>query len=182
MKHLLFLAMCICLALQACTSSTGEYEKKIKEYIEKDNVFKMDLDVKVSDIKATDVTVADSIAILKKEYEANRAESISTLTERIAAAEKNIEERKSRPASVVTQTLIETYQKDIESCKAELTKIETSAPAYLEMYKGQSESKVIAKLVTCSLSLKNPLNNTQEEKTTQFIFSADGSKCLKLVK
>lgn len=180
MKQLLFLAMLACLALQACTSSTGKYEKEIKEYIENDNVFKMDLDVKVSDIKVSDVTVADSIAILKNAYDKRHADELKATNSLIAAYEQKLEDRKTNTASWASSS-VEYFQKELETLKAKLKQLQTETPPYQEKYKGESDSKVLAQIVTCMISLKNPTTDKVIEKETRYLFSANGSKCLDLI-
>lgn len=70
-------------------SAQSEYEKPIREYLERQNGVKTDLEIEFLEMNVSDISVADSIAIIQEYFEVEKAKKIESQKSNIARWKKN---------------------------------------------------------------------------------------------
>ena len=88
-------------------SSPSNYERAIIDYLETDKKgIKTDLQIEVLSINVSDITVADSISILQKQFEAEKTKKIETIQNSISRLQDKIQEQKGKKNQIVAKALI----------------------------------------------------------------------------
>lgn len=164
-------------------SSPSNYEKAIIDYLETDKKgVKIDLKIEFLSIEVSDITVADSISILQKRFEAEKTKKIETIQSSISRLQDKIQEQKGKNNQVVAKALISRWEKDLEKHQSELTIAENWQADYLNRYDSLKTSEILAKKADCRFSFFNPQLQTRQELSALFTLSADGSRCNNMVK
>lgn len=164
-------------------SSPSKYEKAIIDYLEADKKgAKTDLQIEFLSINVSDITVADSISILQKQFEAEKTNKIESIQNSISRVQDKIQEQKGKKNQVVAKALISRWEKDLEKCQSELTIAENWQADYLNRYDSRNTSEILAKKADCKFSFFNPQLQTRQELSALFTLSADGNRCNNMVK
>lgn len=167
--------------ISSCLAQS-EYEKPIREYLETQNGIKTDLKIEFLDMNVSDISVADSIAIIQEHFEVEKAKKVESQKSNIARWQKSIEEQKGKKNQVVAKALITKFTENISKAEKELGNIESWHPEYLDRYKGRKTSDVLAKKADTRFSYLNPKLQTRQEMQVLFILSADGKQCYRMIK
>lgn len=164
-------------------SSPSNYEKAIIDYLETDKKgVKTDLKIEFLSMNVSDITVADSVSILQKQFEAEKAKKIESAQSSISRLQNKIQEQKGKKNQVVAKALISRWEKDLEKYQFELIIAQDWQADYLNRYDFRNTSKILAKKADCSFSFFNPQLQTRQELSALFILSADGEKCNNMIK
>lgn len=165
-------------------SSPSNYEKTIVDYLEIDKKgVRTDLQIEfISAIDVSDITVADSISILQKQFEAEKTKKIETIQNSISRLQDKIQEQKGKKNQVVAKALISRWEKDLEKYQSELSTAQNWKADYLNRYDSRNTSEILAKKADCRFSFFNPQLQTRQELSAMFTLSADGSRCNNMVK
>lgn len=164
-------------------SSPSDYEKTIIDFLETDKKgIKTDLQIEFLSIKVSDITVADSISILQKQFEAEKAEKIESAQSSISRLQDKIQEQKGKKNQVVAKALISRWEKDFEKYQSELTIVQNWKADYLNRYDSRNSSEILAKKADCKFSFFNPQLQTKQEMKALFILSPDGKQCNNMIK
>lgn len=181
MKKLYFLIL-FPLVWFSCYSPSN-YEKAIIDYLQTDKKgVKTDLQIKFLSIDVSDITVADSIAILQQQFEAEKAEKIESIQNTISRLQNKIHEQKGKKNQVVAKSLISRWEKDLDKLQSELTIAQDWQADYLNRYDSRNISETLAKKADCKFSFFNPQLQTRQELSALFILSADGKHCNSMIK
>lgn len=88
MKQLIYLALLLCVMQSCSPHSQSEYEKVITAMLEtNDSGVRTDYQVKYSKLEVSPITIADSIAILKEQFESEKANKIESIEKTIKLKE-----------------------------------------------------------------------------------------------
>lgn len=164
-------------------SSSSNYEKVIIDYLETNKKgVKTDLQIEFLSIDVSDITIADSISILQKQFETEKAKKIESIQGSISRLQNKIQEQKGKKNQVVAKALISRWEKDLEKYQSELSIAQDWLADYLNRYNSRNTSEILAKKADCKFSFFNPQLQTRQELSALFILSADGSRCNNMVK
>lgn len=168
MKKILFLSLCVMLL-----SSCGEpsYEKVITEYLEQQNqkVFGLDVSVQLEEfVDKRDITVGDSIEILKKNFEEQKSKLLQTWRDQKKEYEAWFERNKDIKFDFQKKRYKE-YTKRYAEFDPAIDSLE--AVQFVDtVYVGKKKSKVLAKAVRYKCSA---FFITKYEETVTFILTPD---------
>ncbi len=169
MKRKLLFSL-IATTLFSC-SGYKDYEKLIADWAET-NAFqgvRTDLKIKFIESSISDIHVADSIAILKKQFQEEQA--------------KKIEEAKKMVSGYQQLSEVSSlYNSELRRAETELREAESWHPDYLDRYAGHNPNEVIAKKVSCKMSYQEPKLTTRQEKQGTFILSVDEKRVIKMIR
>lgn len=164
-------------------SSPSNYEKTIIDYLETDKKgIKTDLQIEFLSIDVSDITVADSISILQKQFEEEKAKKIESIQNSMFRLQEKIQEQKGKKNQAVAKALISRWEKDLEKLQSDLTITQDWKADYLNRYDSRNTSEILAKKADCRFSFFNPQLQTRQELSALFTLSADGSRCNNMVK
>lgn len=165
-------------------SSSSNYEKTIIDYLEIDKKgVRTDLQIEfLSPIDVSDITVADSISILQKQFETEKAKKIETIQSSISRLQEKIQEQKGKKNQVVAKPLISRWEKDLEKLQSDLSTAQNWQADYLNRYDSRSTAEILAKKADCTFSFFNPQLQTKQEMKALFILSADGNRSNNMIK
>jgi hypothetical protein len=164
-------------------SSPSNYEKVIIDYLETDKKgVKTDLKIEFLSMNVSDITVADSISILQKQFEAEKIKKIESIQSSISRLQDKIQEQKGKNNQVVAKALISRWEKDLEKYQSELSIALDWQADYLNRYNSRNPSEILAKKADCRFSFFNPQLQTRQELSALFTLSADGSRCNNMIK
>lgn len=178
-KYLLFLILPF--VISSC-STQSEYEKTIANYLQTGNGVKTDLKIEFLEMKVSDITVSDSIAVLQERFESERAKKIESAEKSVKHWQESIEKQKGKKNQLVAKALISNSTEKLENAENELKKAQEWTPNYLNHYKSHNPSETLAKKAESRFSFLNPKLQTRQEMTALFILSADGKQCNKMIK
>ncbi|NDV59103.1 hypothetical protein [Bacteroides sp. 519] len=178
-KYILFLFFPFVIS---CSTTQSEYEKVIADYLQTENGIKTDLKIEFLEMKVSDITVADSIAILQERFEAERAKKIESAEKSIKHWQESIEKQKGKKNQLVAKALISNSTEKLEIAKTELKKAQEWKPDYLNRYESRNPSDILAQKVESRFSFQNPKLQVRQEMNALFILSADGKQCNKMIK
>lgn len=174
MKHSFNLLYVLLAALVVSCTATSKYEPLIKEYAQtnKSGVF-TDLSYKTVSIEEqAPITVSDSLAILKEEFEKNKKDDQQRFEQSLKRAKDGLaKEEKSRFKS---KSLINTYTELLNESQKRLDKV--NAQQFEHFYEKESPDKVLLIPVKCRYSYVFPPGNPRQERTDIFYFTPDGKK------
>lgn len=166
----------------SCTSPSN-YERSIIDYLETDKKGVItDMQIEFLSINVSDITVADSISILQKQFKTEKAKKIETIQNSISRLQNEIQEQRGKKNQVVAKALISRWEKDLEKYQSELTIAKNWQADYLNRYNSRNTSEILAKKAYCKFSFFNPQLQTRQELSALFILSADGEKCNNMIK
>lgn len=179
---ILFCSLALTAFLFSCSSSQSEYEKVITDFLETKNGVKTDLQIKYSKLEVSEISVADSIVILKEQFEAEKAKKIQSIEQTIKLKEESIAEQENKKNSVVANTLIKMWQKELAREKEDLEKARNRRPDYLTRYDNRNPSDILSQKADVTFSYFNPQLQTRQEMSAWAILSADGKQCYGMIK
>jgi len=186
MKKLLYI---LSLILFSCSDYSNAQEQLIIDYLETSSGgVKTDLKIKFTNLEVSDITVADSIAILQEEYEKEKFKKIDVAESRVAGAEKSVDEITTKidtnDASTLNrkmdkigdQTLLKIMLRNLDEKRVELKEAQKWQPEHLNKYADKNEGELLVKEVITTFSYFNPKLNTRQERSETFVLSKDGSE------
>lgn len=178
MKKIYLLIMLSLLSCVSSCSTQSEYEKTILDYLENRNSIHTDLKIKILSFEYSNITVQDSIEIIKTNFEKEKTKRIVDLKATIKRYEERIAEHRSRN-DIVGQAAAKDQERLLEMEKASLYKAEKWNPDILYRYDNTAVDEILAKKILCSFSFYNPkIQIRQTYKNAIFILSPDGNKVL----
>lgn len=181
MRKLYFLIL-FPLVWLSCSSSSN-YEKAIIDYLETDKKgVRTDLQIEILSIDVSDITVADSVSILQKQFEVEKAKKVKSIQGSISRLQDKIQEQKGKKNQVTAKALISRWEKDLERLQSDLSTAQNSQADHLNRYTSHNTSEILAKKADCKFSFFNPQLQTRQELSALFILSADGSQCNNMIK
>lgn len=166
-KLLIFLFCASCFF--SCTSSS--YEKAIADWVQtdKDGTW-TDLKFKLVEVQSIeDITVSDSLSILKKRFESIKKRDLDILKHSLEGAKSRMSFAKY---AGVNQ---ESYQKDIDVTQSKIDSLENKT--FHSVYDGKDDNEVIAKILKCRYAITPPVLNARQEMNGSFILSPDMKRC-----
>lgn len=177
MKRIMLLPLITLLFSCGGGGQPGKYEKAIADYVQTDSRgTKLDLKFKVEKLEEIQkITVADSIKIVTDAFNADKEKQIASLEKTISLYTSQIE--KEKVARRPSQTMINSYQSDIDKTNSRINSIRETRPAELEKYTGRDTGEILAIVVRCTYSADEPLTNKKVTETFDFYLSPDGTKC-----
>jgi hypothetical protein len=191
MKKLFYI---LSLILFSCSDYSNAQEQLIIDYLETSSGgVKTDLKIKITNLEVSDITVADSFAILEGKYKKEKLNKINFAESRIAGAERSIEKITTKidtnDASTLNrkadklsdETLRKILQRELKEKKENLKEVQDWHPKYLNKYTGRDENELLVKKVITTFSYFNPKLNTRQERTETFVISKDGSEVFGIV-
>ena len=168
MKNWLLLGVLI-LGLSSCGSP--EYEKAIADWIQTDEDgtwtdLKFEL---IELIEEEDVTVSDSLSLLKKRFEILKKRDLERMKSDLESAELGMSFAKYAGVN------LESYQNDIDVTQSRIDSLNNQT--FHSIYDGKDDNEVIAKILKCRYAITSPLLNTRQEMNGSFILSPDMKRC-----
>lgn len=165
-RNLIYLSLAL-LCLSSCVTSS--YEKAIADWIQTDGDgtwtdMKFDL---IEVIETKELTVADSILILRKRFERMKELKLDSCKKSINRGMLMTFNRYNYSA------VKESNEKKIEAFKSKLDSLHFSSP-----YADRDTTEVLAIFMKCKYSIFSPKMNTRQEKKETFLLTPDQSKCL----
>lgn len=177
----------ICFVLLLCfipsCFSQSEYEKLLTDFIEIRGNVRTDLNVKFHSIEVSDIRVGDSIQILKKQFESEKADWV-------LKQEKEVERYKNQIAEIETKisqdiadiVILKGYKEKLYDYESDLQKAKNWTPDYLNKYDSRASDEILIKKAICTFSVVDPkLQTRQTYKDALFILSADGETPLRAI-
>lgn len=173
MKKIVYL-LAAALAVSCSGGGNSKYEKIISDIVQTDHRgTKYDLKFKALEIQEIGkISVADSISILKEEFDAYRNKYIGNLEESIKRAEQGIEKEKGSRLSF--KTMIPYYEKRITEDRHTIDSLKLLEPVEVKKYDNRKPDEVLVNIVRCKYSIVPPTMNTTAEETFDFYLSPDG--------
>ena len=168
MKNWLLLGVLI-LGLSSCGSP--EYEKAIADWVrtDKDGTW-TDLDFELVEVQSIeDITVSDSLSILKKRFEILKKRDLERMKSDLESAELRMSFAKFAGVN------LESYQNDIDVTQSRIDSLNNQT--FHSIYDGKDDNEVIAKILKCRYAITSPLLNTRQEINDSFILSPDMKRC-----
>ncbi|GEM_PF-241581 len=170
-----FLLLIVLLTI-SCTSKS-KYEKLIGEHVQTDKhgtwtdvQFKI---VTIEELPA--IKVSDSIEILRKNFDAQKAELLKKYESDLNRWNENLQREKN--ARFKLPSIITSYTRYAEEAQLLLDSLKNTE--FKNIYEGMSSDKVLLLPVKCRYSYTLPVNNPRQERTDIFYFTADKSKIIK---
>lgn len=156
-----------------CFSSCGspDYEKAVADWVQTDkNGMRTNLKFEILEVSGiTDITVADSLAVLKKRFEIQKEREISILAKELESAKTRMSFAKYAGVD------LESYQNNINEAQVKLDSIKKQS--FHSIYDKRKNEEVIAKILECRYVITPPLMKVKQEKRAAFILSPDMKKC-----
>lgn len=163
--------------LFACGDTTNKYEKIIADFVQTDSRgTKLDMNFKAEKLEEVHrITVADSIKIITDNFNTERDKQMASLEKTVSVFTENIEKAKAtrRPS----QTMIESYQSNIDKTNERIDALRASFPEELIKYENRDRNDVLTIIVRCTYSVDEPITNKRASETFDFFLSPDGTKC-----
>lgn len=178
----IFFSLALTACLFSCSSSQSEYEKVITDFLETKNGVKTDLQIRYTKLEVSDISVADSISILKEQFEAERVKKIQSIEQTIKSKEESIAEQHNSDNRLVANVLIKGWQRELAREKEDLEKAQNWKPDYLNKYDNRNPSDILSRKADVTFSYFNPQLQTRQEMSAWVILSADGKQCYRLIK
>lgn len=165
------LTVCLC---SSCGRQEGKYEKAIADFVQTDkNGVWTDLQFKVLEMgEPTDITVGDSIKVLTEKFEVQKAKKMEFVKDGIDRNRARLEKEKLPVMRKFHKDYIDKNQPVLDY----LSQMRISLP---QSYIDSKPEQVLVRLVECKFSIVPPTYNTRQEITETFVFTADGTKCLR---
>lgn len=183
MRKLIYFTFLLCFILSCSSSSHSEYEKLLTDFIEIRGNVRTDLNVKFESIDISDITVGDSIQILKKQFETEKANLITRQEKEVQRYKVQISEIESNPnQDVVDYVMLKEYKRSLAKAELALQQARDWIPDYMTKYNTQTPDKTLVKKAICTFSIFDPkLQAKQTYKDALFILSADGKTPLRAI-
>jgi hypothetical protein len=168
----------------SCNSSDNVYKKTIVDYLQTENGIKTDFKIEFQKFELSEISVVDSVKILKEQYLIEKQKKIEMAQKSVAHWENTIKKQQNKGDGLVAKSLASRYQKDLENAKSELEQAENWKADYIDRYNGRPGNEILAKQVDTYFSFQNPklAQPVRQEMGATFILSPDGTKCYKMIK
>lgn len=181
MKKFIYFVLLLCF-IPSC-SSQSEYEKLLTDFIEIRGNVRTDLNVKFQSIEVSDITVGDSVQILKKQFESEKADLVMKQEKEVERYKKQIAEIETKTSQDIADIVIlKGYKEKLYDCESDLKKAKNWTPDYLNKYDSRASDEILIKKAICTFSVLDPkLQTRQTYKDALFILSADGKTPLRAI-
>ncbi|SDS26418.1 hypothetical protein SAMN04487764_1818 [Gillisia sp. Hel1_33_143] len=180
------------ITMMACNSQQNIDAQKqaIVNFLQEDaKGVKTDLKIEVSQIEITDVTVADSISILKERYQAEIEKAQKSIDNFQSNIDSAMKENKSLDNSNIdnlaniaaNKSIGEMNQRGLEKAQAALKEVDKQKSISLAKYEDRDENELLVKKAETTFSFFNPRLQTRQERTDDFVMSKDGSEVVGII-
>jgi hypothetical protein len=182
------------LLLLSCSADSNAQETIIIDYLEtSSNDVRTDLKIDILKLEISDITVADSIAILEEKYEEEILNKIKIAEGAVTTAQKSVDNLttkidtndastlQKRMDKIGDKTLQNVMLKNLEEKMDKLREAQEWQPEYLTKYAGRDDDVLLVKKAIATFSYFNPKLNTRQERTENFVLSKDEAKVLGVV-
>lgn len=147
-----------------CFSSCGspDYEKAVADWVQTDkNGMRTNLKFEILEVSGiTDITVADSLAVLKERFEIQKEKEISILAKELESAKTKMSFAKYAGVD------LESYQNNINEAQVKLDSIKKQA--FHSIYDKRKNEEVIAKILEMSICYNTSINESKTGKESSF--------------
>lgn len=169
MKKILLFTFCL-LIFSSC--AVPDYEKAVSGWIQTDkDGTRTDLKFEMLEVLETvEITVSDSLSILKEQFEKQRDKYISLFERDLHNAETKISFARYAGVDLTP------YQDNIDDIQAKLDSVKNQS--FHSIYDGRNTEDVLAKVLKCRYAITSPILNVRQEKTESFLLSPDMKNCL----
>lgn len=183
MKKLIYFTFLFCVVSSCSSQSQSKYEKLLTEFIETRGNIRTDLKVKFELIDISDITVSDSIQILKDQFTQEKTDKISKQEKDIECYKNQIAEIEAKTSKDVADIVIlKGYKRNLNEAEESLQKAKDWMLHYLTKYDSRTPDEILVKKAICTFSILDPkLQTRQTYKNALFVLSADGTKPLKAI-
>lgn len=152
-----------------------DYETAIANWYQTVDGAYIDMKFKMLEvIEIKDITVADSLVILEKRFEKQKAKDIKSLEKSISA--QNTKMSFSKLAGVNTQK----YEMEIDKLSAKLDSVKSSP--FKSVYDNRPKDEALLKVMKCRYSVEMPGLKVVSEETGSFLLTPDQKKCIGSIK
>lgn len=181
MKKFIYFVLLLCF-IPSC-SSQSEYEKLLTDFIEIRGNVRTDFNVKFESIDISDVTVGDSIQILKDQFNKEKANLVLKQEKEVERYKKQITEIETKTSQDIADIVIlKGYKEKLYDYESDLQKAKNWTPDYLTKYDSRALGEILVKKAICTFSVLDPkLQTRQTYKDALFILSADGETPLRAI-
>ncbi|TQI71427.1 hypothetical protein JM79_2360 [Gramella sp. Hel_I_59] len=180
------------ITMMACNSlqNTDAQKQAIINFLQEDaKGVKTDLKIEVSQLEITDVTVADSISILKERYQSKIEKAQKSIDNFRLNIDSAVKENESLDDSSIdnlakiaaNKSISEMNQRGLEKAQTALKEVEKQKSISLAKYEDRDENELLAKKAETTFSFFNPILQTRQERTDDFVLSKDGSEVLAII-
>lgn len=180
----LFIFPVIILLFIACNSTNDVAEKTVTDYLETEDGIKSDFKINFQKFDVSNITVADSIAILQDVFDKEKNKKIESAQKLMDLAKERVNRHEGRGNDLVAQASLPRARKELETALLNLKEANEWRADYLERYKGLPESEVLAVQADTYFSFQNPHlgNASRQEMGAVFILSPDKKECLRMIR
>lgn len=161
--------------LFSCGGTTSKYEKLIADVVQTERGVKIDLNFKADKLeKIKEISVADSIKIITDSFNAERDKQMVSLEKTISVFNASIE--KAKAARNPSQTMINSYQSNIDKTNERIDALKKSVPNELAKYQNRDVREILAVVIRCTYTIDEPLTKKRATETFDFFLSPDATK------
>ena len=178
MKHL-FYSIALMALLVSC--SENKYQKLMTDYVETHQGTKYDLKVKYTKFELSDIKVQDSIDILNKKYEAEKAKRIGNIKSIIEIEEEYIRNREKETYFDPNNSFYKRSQERLKQQQQSLENVKQWKADYLNQYDNRNPKDALAKKADIKFSYDHPLFKTRAEESGVAIMNLEGTKLIKYI-
>lgn len=148
-----------------------DYETAIANFCQTIDGAYIDMKFKILEVIETkDITVADSLAILEKRFEKQKAKDIKSLERSISAQKSTMSFSKYVGANT------QKYEMKIDKLSAKLDSVKSSP--FKSVYDNRPKDEVLLKVMKCRYSVEIPGLKVKGEETDSFLLTPDLKKCV----
>lgn len=164
----------IVLCLSSCASQS--YEKAIADWIQTDaDGTWTDLKFELMEVIGTkDITVSDSIQILKEKFKKKQAKNVTIYTQKINREKNSIALLEKSP--YISKETIERHRGTLR--KTENTLDSLINTSFQSVYDNREKTDILVRLLKCRYTIFLPMLKTKQEKIETFMLTPDMTKCL----
>lgn len=165
----------VLLLSSACTSKQSIYEKAIADYVQTDKRGTWtDLKFQALSLEVSDRTVADSLNLLKAEFEKSRDEQIASQQKTLDYFNGLLKDNQS--AKYAKQVVADQLNGSIAATQSRIDSLRNLPATYTARYKGRNPADVVAIVIKCHYRYCMPETTTAKERTETFVLTPDGKK------
>lgn len=161
------------LVISSCSNS-NPYEKLISDYVQTDQ-YGTWTDVQFESLEIEEqapVKVSDSIAVLRNEFEKNKADYLNRLDGSLKSSEKGLKQEEN--TRIRSRAVIEMYGRHIRNARHRIDSL--NHLQFTSVYDRVSPDKILLIPVRCKYSYVFPPGNPKQERTDIFYFTPGKDK------
>ena len=190
MKKLLLLLFIALIACNNDQKNNDGQKQAIIDYLQEDaKGVKTDYQIEILQLEISNVTVADSIAIIENKFQEeeakveNSAENFKNSIEKAAAENEKLDRSNMDNLAKISanKSASRMFQQGLEKAESTLVKIQERKSSTLKKYEDRDKDQLLVKKAKTTFSFFNPSLQTRQERTDYFVLSKDGLKVLGIV-